>query len=121
MFNDGCKRYGNDGNDRRNEKARIERSACKDIKYCVLISERQTEPCSVLDRIDAGNREELEVCIAGDSVIIAVNLTCCECKDDAECASTYNAQEDGDDLDHAFAPDVADNDDEDSNNCNEPV
>ena len=25
MFNDGCKRYGNDGNDRRNEKARIER------------------------------------------------------------------------------------------------
>ena len=70
MLNDSSKRDRNDGDDSCDEKACIEVAACEDIENGILILERQSDPCSVLDVLDACNREELEVGISCDGVVI---------------------------------------------------
>ena len=121
MFNDRCKRDRNDGNDCCNKKACIKVAACEDIENSILIMERQADPCCVLDVFDACFREKLEIGISCDCVITVNRLAAGNCKDDAEQAGSDYSEEDRDDLDHALAPDVANDDDEDCNDGNKPV
>ena len=91
-----CNRY--DGNNCGNQKRRIGFSFCKNCKYRTAVINRQANPCCLY------NRRKID-----------------QSRNGCNCIGTQYAQQNRNDFDHPFPPDIADDYHCNSDQCNSPI
>ena len=101
MLDHSCQRKGDDGKYRRPEHSGVN-IHIKQVEHAVVPNDGKSDPLCLGNLGDYG-------------------LSCSGVNDDCQKVRADNAEEDGDDLCHALAPDVEADDDDYCRNCNKPV